>query len=120
MFTYQAYLAKDNGEISCSPEVFLASDDAAAIEQVRRPRSMCRVMAGLPPREAMGVSSRTEVPLKLSARRDMAATLLGFRCAGRYILGWVDRAGLSRHSGLKDQSRRPVPDGASADCASVP
>ena len=36
MFTYQAYLAKDNGEISCSPEVFLASDDAAAIEQVQR------------------------------------------------------------------------------------
>ena len=36
MFSYQAYLAKDNGEISCSPEVFLASDDAAAIEQAQR------------------------------------------------------------------------------------
>jgi hypothetical protein len=51
-------------------------------------------------------SSRTHFLIPMSARRDMAATLLGFVALDGYILGWVDRAGLSRHSGLKDQSRQ--------------
>jgi hypothetical protein len=36
MRTYQVYTANDAGEIVCSPEVFLASDDLAAIERVQR------------------------------------------------------------------------------------
>jgi hypothetical protein len=36
MRTYQVYTANDAGEIVCSPEVFLASDDTAAIERVQR------------------------------------------------------------------------------------
>jgi hypothetical protein len=36
MRTYQVYTANDAGEIVCSPEVFLASDDVAAIERVQR------------------------------------------------------------------------------------
>jgi hypothetical protein len=36
MRTYQIYTANDAGEVVCSPEVFLASDDVAAIERVQR------------------------------------------------------------------------------------
>jgi hypothetical protein len=32
---YQAYLANENGKMLRSPEVFLASDDVAAVEQAR-------------------------------------------------------------------------------------
>ena len=36
MRTYQVYTPNDAGEIVRSPEVFLASDDVAAIERVQR------------------------------------------------------------------------------------
>jgi hypothetical protein len=36
MRTYQIYTTNDAGEVVCSPEVFLASDDVAAIERVQR------------------------------------------------------------------------------------
>src|SRR6516162_5371662 len=81
---------------------------------------MCRVMAGLPPREAMGVSSRTEVPLKLSARRDMAATLLGFVALDAIFWAGLIEPVSRATAALRTRADRPVPDGASADCASVP
>ena len=77
-------------------------------------------MAGLPPREAMGVSSRTEVPLKLSARRDMAATLLGFVALDAIFWAGLIEPVSRATAALRTRADRPVPDGASADCASVP
>jgi hypothetical protein len=58
MRTYQVYTANDAGEIVCSPEVFLASDDVAAIERVQRSGRCVELWQGLSPREAMGESSR--------------------------------------------------------------
>jgi hypothetical protein len=53
MRTYQVYTANGAGEIVGSPEEFLASDDVAATEQAQATQSVCGIVGGLPPSEAM-------------------------------------------------------------------